>query len=138
MYPIPDLPYCCAIVKLAQSSPEPCPTNSPASLRVDPHLESSGTPVNKPDTPVTLDPCYCSVHIPWHHLPPVEEAAGQVQPLPGGGAAQLVGGGVGHAGQGSYTVRGVGARQEWREGRNEKVYTREWYQVGLEITDAGV
>merc|ERR1712025_867595 len=47
-------------------------------LVVNSNLEPSWTPVNKLDAPLGLDGCDGSVHILWHHVSSVEEAAGHV------------------------------------------------------------
>merc|ERR1712048_236480 len=57
--------------------------NSSWWLVVDANLEPGGTPVNELDGSLRLDRSNGGVYILWHHVAPVEHAAGHVLPVSG-------------------------------------------------------
>merc|ERR1719393_598381 len=105
-------------------------------LVVDAALEASWAPVDELDGALGLDGGNGSVHVLWHDVTAVHEAAGHVLAVTR--VALHVHGsrlenGHGDLGNRELLVVRLLRRDDWRVGRKHEVDTRVWHQVGLEL-----
>merc|ERR1739836_77146 len=110
-------------------------------LVVNAYLETSRTPVNKLDAPLSLDGGNGSVHVLGHHVSSVEEAAGHVLSVTGVTLDHLVGwleAGVSDLRDSELLMVGLLGRDDGCIGDQGEVDPRVGHQVGLELSQVHV
>ncbi|KPP70715.1 hypothetical protein Z043_110433, partial [Scleropages formosus] len=105
-------------------------------LVVDAHLEASGTPVYKLNTPLGLDRCNGHIDIFGNHISTVQQAAGHVLAMARITLDHLIGwlkAGIGNVSHRQLLVVGLLSRDHWGIGGQGEVDTGVRHQVGLEL-----
>merc|ERR1719192_1275685 len=110
-------------------------------LIIDSNLETSRTPVNKLDRPLTLNSGDSSIHILGDHVAPVEHAAGHVLAMPGVTLNHGIGrlkACIGYLSHGELLMVGLLSRDDGGIGDEREVDPGVGHQVGLEFIQVNV